>query len=489
MKSILIIGAGMGGLAAGIYGQMNGYQTQIEEMHVSPGGQCASWQRKGYTFDACIHHLMGCKEGSKLNKLWRELGGLPREMISQKESVAFTDLKGNLFYDYNDLGQLREHMLDIAPEDKNEIEKYIKGIRSFVGEDMMGSMMMGGKRGMIGLMPTMLRNLKYMNLTLGDYAKRFKNPLLRRAIALLEYSIPELPTGMHFAKHAAGAAGDILWPVGGSGQFAKSIAGKYQALGGKLNLGHKVTKILTESDKAIGVLLEDGSKHYADIIISNADGRKTIYDLLEGNYADNEIAGWAKAGAAETNWGTMVYLGVNRDLSHEPSALVMLLDEPVTLAGKTVDSLEMQIYGFDPSLAPNGKGVIKVEMITPFSYWECGTDKEYKDKKRLVADQAITILEKYFEGIANQVEVLDVVTIKTWERFMGGTRGFANAPNKPFNLGTMLKAAKNTLPGLDGFYLAGIWVTSTGALFANALSGKNVIKDICKRDGKRFAVR
>jgi phytoene dehydrogenase-like protein len=41
-KSIIIIGAGMGGLAAGIYGQMNGYQTKIFEMHSVPGGQVAA---------------------------------------------------------------------------------------------------------------------------------------------------------------------------------------------------------------------------------------------------------------------------------------------------------------------------------------------------------------------------------------------------------------------------------------------------------------
>jgi phytoene dehydrogenase-like protein len=37
--SILIIGAGFAGLSAGIYAQMNGYQTQILEMHDLPGGR------------------------------------------------------------------------------------------------------------------------------------------------------------------------------------------------------------------------------------------------------------------------------------------------------------------------------------------------------------------------------------------------------------------------------------------------------------------
>lgn len=70
-RSIVIIGAGMGGLAAGIYGRMNGYETRIFEMHTGPGGQCASWKRKGYTFDACIHHFFGCKPGSAVYRLRR----------------------------------------------------------------------------------------------------------------------------------------------------------------------------------------------------------------------------------------------------------------------------------------------------------------------------------------------------------------------------------------------------------------------------------
>jgi len=75
-RSIIIIGAGMGGMAAGIYGQMNGYETQIFEMHTKPGGQCTSWKRKGYTFDACIHHFFGCKPGYHSYQLWHELGAI-----------------------------------------------------------------------------------------------------------------------------------------------------------------------------------------------------------------------------------------------------------------------------------------------------------------------------------------------------------------------------------------------------------------------------
>ena len=50
-ESVIIIGAGIAGLAMGCYAQMNGYRTRIFEMHHQPGGLCTSWKRKGYTFD------------------------------------------------------------------------------------------------------------------------------------------------------------------------------------------------------------------------------------------------------------------------------------------------------------------------------------------------------------------------------------------------------------------------------------------------------
>lgn len=56
---ILIIGAGIAGLATGCYAQMNGYQVRILEAHNLPGGLCTAWRRQGYTFDGCIHHLGG----------------------------------------------------------------------------------------------------------------------------------------------------------------------------------------------------------------------------------------------------------------------------------------------------------------------------------------------------------------------------------------------------------------------------------------------
>ena len=47
-KSVIIIGAGIAGLSAGCYAQMNGYTSRIFEMHDKPGGLCTAWKRGIY---------------------------------------------------------------------------------------------------------------------------------------------------------------------------------------------------------------------------------------------------------------------------------------------------------------------------------------------------------------------------------------------------------------------------------------------------------
>ncbi len=486
-KSIIIIGAGVGGLATGIYGQLNGYKTQIFEMHYLPGGQCTAWKRNGYTFDVCVHHLFGCNETSKVYRLWEELGAMPRKLIRTNECVSVVSPEGKMFNDYYDTDKLEKHLKELSPADSKLIEEYIKAIKKFTKMDLLGESMYGS---LFRLALPVMMNLKYFKHNMQSFADKFQNQFLKSAFPMLEYSNPRVPLMLHLLKHAYGKQGSILWPKGGAQEFARSIEKKYNELGGKVNYAKRVEKILVENNKAVGVRLADGTEHKADIIISNADGRKTILNMLEGKYLNEKIKEYCKDPADEMPWGVHVFLGVKRDLSKEPSALVMQLKEPVVIAGHENKNLEMQMYGFDKTMAPKGKGVIKVELVSKYSYWK----KLYKDKKKYnqektrIAKQVIDILDKHhFKGIKKQVEVIDVPTIMTWERYMGGTYGFANFPNKKFDFNaSLLNKFMLTLPGLDNFYFVGAWSTSIGALFTNAYSGRKVIQKICNKDHKKF---
>jgi phytoene dehydrogenase-like protein len=265
---------------------------------------------------------------------------------------------------------------------------------------------------------------------------------------------------------------------------------RYKEMGGEVHYSSKVERILTENGRAVGVRLADGTEHRADIVISDADGRKTIMDMLEGRFVDAKVRKECADPPDTTAWSVHVYLGVRRDLSAEPSAMIMLLDEPVEIAGHNCESLEMQIFGFDKTMSPEGKGVIKAELFSDYSYWKAleGDRPRYEEEKARAADRTIAVLERRFPGLRGQVETIDVPTQLTWERYMGGTRGFANMPAKKASIwsGIQGKGGDMTLPGLEAFYFVGVWASMSGSLFGNALSGKRAIREICRRQGKRF---
>ena len=492
-KSIIVIGAGMGGLAAGIYGQINGYETQIFEMHTRPGGQCTSWKRKGYTFDPCIHHFFGCKPGSSVYQMWHELGALPRELVDVEACTAVASPDGRMFIDYYNLERLKENLLRLSPADSNMIEEYVRAIKGFANDKIGDAMDSGSFWKMVTILPAMLPIRKWIKMNMRSFAERFSDPFLRKAFALLVYGLPDAPLFFHFMRHAGGLSGDIKWPVGGAGEFAKSIEERYLALGGNVSYRSRVEKVLVDNDKAVGVKLADGSEHRADIVISNADGRKTILEMLDGKYINETVRGYCAPLSDETSFAVDVFLGVNRDLSGEPSSLVLLLDPRVTIANRNHESVEAQLYGFDKSMAPAGKGTVKVELPASYAYWKRlydGDRERYKQEKQKVAEQVIEILESYFRGMKNQVEVVDVATLMTWERYMGGTQGWFNLPNRELDFTMRLelsdKKFKTTLPGLTDFYLVGVWATAMGSLAHNANSGKAIIQRICRKDGRRF---
>ena len=59
MYKLVVIGAGISGLSAGIYAARAGFDVTIVEQHNIPGGLSTSWSRKGYYFEGGMHWLTG----------------------------------------------------------------------------------------------------------------------------------------------------------------------------------------------------------------------------------------------------------------------------------------------------------------------------------------------------------------------------------------------------------------------------------------------
>jgi len=248
-KRVVIIGAGISGLCAGNYLQMNGYDTEIFELHSVPGGLCTAWKIKDYTFDFCIHWLVGSSPSESFYALWNELIDMAKlQFVDHEVFFQIEDKEGNTLRVFTDVDRLEEEIKHVAPEDTDLIEEFIGGIRKFIpfsySIDKAPEVMnpFDGLKMMVKMLPYFGAFRKWERMTAKEFASRCKNPLLRRAI--LEMFLPDgsvfflLMTLVSMHKKVAG------YPIGGSLNFAKLIEEKYVTLGGKINYKSRVEKVL-----------------------------------------------------------------------------------------------------------------------------------------------------------------------------------------------------------------------------------------------------
>lgn len=489
-KSIIIIGGGLAGLSTGCYGQMNGYKTKIFEMSNKPGGVCISWKRKGYTFDYDIHNLFGILPSSADNKVWRELGALRGlETYNFREFVQIEDTDGKTFTVYANLDELERHMLTLSPSDKKKISEFVKVCRKFGGYDIFAAMS-GGFGALIKLLPVLGSLNKYSKITVEEYAKGFKDPFLRKAFPTIEYDIPGVPTLIPMIFLSALHKGDGGWPVGGSLALSKNVEKRYIELGGEIAYHSRVVKILVENDKAVGVQLEDGSQHFADIIVSAADGHSTIFDMLEGKYVNDAIRAYYKSYPQTISFGFEVWYGVNRDFSGEPHSLVLFQNEPVTFEGREYNKLDVEIFNFDSSFAPAGKTVVKVVFDSNYDYWKkLSEDKNlYAEEKRKIADVIAERLDKRFPGFKSKIEAVDVATPVSVEHWVAAYRGYCVPYPAPAELAKEVtkNGVSKTLPGLQGLHMVGQWAGAFYSTNQVSLMGRELVEQLCKKDNKKF---
>jgi phytoene dehydrogenase-like protein len=362
--TVIIIGAGVAGLAAGCYAQMNGYRSQIFELHDLPGGLCTAWERKDYVFDGCIHYLLGSAPGQPFHAIWQELGALQgRPMVNHDELMQVVDRDGRTFHAYCDPDRLAQHIAELSLADARLGQQLADGVRLFT---------------------------------------RFDMSLLRQKPQSL--------------------MGPLDWAQLG-GQF---VDGKMR-------------------------------RRYS--------GRLPIHSQVQ------------------------VSLGVKRDLSAEPHWATYLLDQPVTIAGEERHDIGVKHYCFDPSLAPAGKSVVEVMLRSDYDYWQRIYGRKLYDTEQIqVCDQVIDFLATRYPGIGGDVEVKDVATPLSYERYtgnwLGSTCGWLLTKD---TMRMMISGVGQTLPGLANFYHCGQWVEPGGMVPMAAISGRNVVQLLCRADGRPFA--
>ena len=181
-RKIVIIGGGIAGLCAAVYAQRSGYQAEVLEMHTMTGGLAMSWRRHGFTFETCLHWLVGSRPGGDFNRIWREVCDIDQlYFVYPAEFARMEDEHGQSLPVSTNVDQLEKQLLEQAPQDAKAIRSLAQDIRTFSKFRVPTpgkSWLMNGPAYLrnIPMMPALLRLMKMSG---HEYSKRFTHPLLR----------------------------------------------------------------------------------------------------------------------------------------------------------------------------------------------------------------------------------------------------------------------------------------------------------------------
>jgi phytoene dehydrogenase-like protein len=510
MHKIIIVGGGVAGLSAGIYAQRAGYDTVIYEKNNITGGSCSGWYRNGYAIDNCLHWLTGSKDGTEQNKLWKEVGVL-NDTISIIKRNAFysSEADGCCVTLWRDLEQTRSEMLELSPEDADEINAFMDSV-IFVNDVLNSGMtpkdiIHAFSDGAFELSHFEFARffMRYLSLNLEEWAAKFKHPALQGLI--LDFMAKEYESYwliMAYSFFAFGN-GDII--DGGSIGIAKNMTNSYLEAGGTLKRNCPVEKLLINKKKtaasyvehtthetksihkittqhADGVLLVNGSKDYADYIICACDMNYTFNHLLKKKFTPKSLEA-----IYQNKKNCMIYSSFQVAFSvdglfEEIDDTLGIECQPFEVAFESYHRMTIKNYRcYGDYIAPPEHTVIQCSLPQyekDYHFWKKLYQNKalYNNTKRNIAEAIrIRIIER-FPAYEGRIHLLDSWTPYSYALRNNDYKGaYMRFLTTPFNRNAFLPYE---VKGLDNVYLAGHWLRYPGGLPTAVTTGKVVVQRI-----------
>ncbi|MBX2989911.1 MAG: phytoene desaturase [Bacteroidetes bacterium] len=292
MKKVVIIGAGLGGLAAAIRLAQYGYSVTIVEKNERVGGKMDIVRRNGYTFDTGPSLLT---MPSIIKELFTSVGEAMEDHITLVpvdpicrywfSDGATLDASGNL-------KTTEEEIARLSPSDVEGFRKFIAhGERIYKASadtflfQPFGSLDVKCILGNIKRLPAVAKLDAFR--TLDDAVESFfadsrLRQLFNRFATYNGSSPYHAPATLAIIPYIEFAFGG--WYVeGGMYKLAAALEGLAKRKGVRIQRSFEVSNIVAEGKRAKGILSKSGGMIPADIVISNADALYTHKELLNGS--------------------------------------------------------------------------------------------------------------------------------------------------------------------------------------------------------------
>ena len=415
---VLIIGAGMSGLAAGIRLAYYDKRVCIIEKHYRVGGLNSFYNRGGRRFDVGLHAMTNyVPKGVKLTplpKLLRQLKLKPEDFAlcpQRMSAIKFPDktLKFN-----NDLDFFVQEVVDNFPAQADNFQRLLKTIfeydelnlyaKPISAREIVGSVISDPLLIDMVFCPLMFYgNAQENDIEFGQFVIMFK--------------------GIYCEGFAR--------PQAGVRQILDVLVRKYRGCGGELKTRCAVTSIQAANGRVESILLENGEVLTADKILSSAGYVETM--RLLSNYDPTGIED--KAGQLSMVEFITVLDKQPAEMGHETT--IIFYNNSDRFDYRKPDELVNVSSGV--ICCPNNfqyenplpEGMIRITNLANFDLWNRLNEEEYKAQKAAWLGTSLNEVVKLIPDFRDSIVFTDVFTPKTIHRFTGHINGAVyGTPNK-----------------------------------------------------------
>ncbi len=493
-KKVVIVGAGPGGLTAGMILQHRGFDVTIYEKAGVVGGRNAAIKLGQYTFDTGPTFLM---MKFILDEMFAETGRnsedyLKFHKLDPMYRLKFTDKQVLVTDDHE---KMEKEIEKIFPGEGKGLASYLKNEEKRMKylfpclQKPYSSIFDMMKNPLLKALPHLDLGKSVFN-ALGKYFKpeklRFVFTFQSKYLGMSAWECPAAFAMIAYIEHKWG----IYHVIGGLNKISDAMAKVFAEEGGKLKLNTPVKRIINSGKKATGVELEDGTIVNADEVIVNADFSYAATSLMD----KKQVKKYSPAKLAKRKYSCsifMLYLGVKKkyDMPHHNVFFAEKYRENVEdIFTRLKLSQQISFYVqnasiIDPTLAPAGKSGIYI--LVPVASLKGNIDwKKEKDafKKRVLEEVvARTEMKDLMENIEEEL----VYTPETWRDDLNVYYGAT------FNLGHNLSQMlyfrpRNKFECLDNCYITGGGTHPGSGLPTIYESGRIASNMICKKHSVKY---